>query len=157
MRKRRITTPQKTTASADLPWLNLEELAEVEISSEATGYPIEDALLPGRTSGWRAAESGKQTIRLLFDRPQKLHRIWLKFEESRTERVQEYVLRCSQDRGQSFQEIVRQQWNFNPQNASCESENHEVDLSGVTVIELIIVPDISGSEAFASLAKLRLA
>ena len=157
MRKRIITPVQQETASPDLEWLNMEGLAEVEITSEDAAHPIESALLPGRASGWRAAGPGKQTIRLLFDYPQRLRRIWLNFVETRTERTQEYVLRWSPDGGQSFREIVRQQWNFSPQGATSETEDLHVELPAVTVLELSIIPDISGGNAFASLAQLRLA
>jgi len=157
MRKRIITPVQQETASSDLEWLNMEELAEVEITSEDAAYPIESALLPGRASGWRAAEPGMQTIRLLFAHPQRLRRIWLNFVEPLTERTQEYVLRWSPDGGQSFREIVRQQWNFSPQGATSETEDHHVELPAVTVLELSIIPDTSGENAFASLAQLRLA
>jgi hypothetical protein len=137
--------------------LNVEGLAEVEITSEDAAHPIESALLPGLASGWRAAGPGKQTIRLLFSQPQPLRRIWLNFVEPRTERTQEYVLRWSADGGQSFREIVRQQWNFSPQGASSETEVHHVELPAVTVLELSIIPDINGGNAVASLAQLRLA
>ena len=157
MRKRIIAQVQQETASPDQDWLNVEGLAEVEITSEDAAHPIESALLPGRASGWRAAGPGKQTIRLLFACPQRLRRIWLNFVETRTERTQEYVLRWSSDGGQSFREIVRQQWNFNPQGATCETEDHHVELPAVTVLELSIIPDTSGGNAFASLAQLRLA
>ena len=157
MRKRIITPVQQETAPPDLEWLNMEGLAEVEITSEDAAHPIESALLPGRASGWRAAGPGKQTIRLLFDYPQRLQRIWLNFVETRTERTQEYVLRWSPDVGQSFREIVRQQWNFSPQGATSETEDLHVELPAVTVLELSIIPDISGGNAFASLAQLRLA
>ena len=157
MRKRIITPVQQETASPDLAWLNMERLAEVESTSEDAAHPIESALLPVRASGWRAAGPGKQTIRLLFDYPQRLQRIWLNFVETRTERTQEYVLRWSPDGGQSFREIVRQQWNFSPQGATSETEDLHVDLPAVTVLELSIIPDISGGNAFASLAQLRLA
>ncbi len=157
MRKRIIIPVQQETASPDLAWLNLEKLAEVEITSEDADHPIESALLPVRASGWRAAGPGKQTIRLLFDDPQRLQRIWLNFVETRTERTQEYVLRWSPDGGQSFREIVRQQWNFSPQGATSETEDLHVELPAVTVLELSIIPDISGENAFASLAQLRLA
>ncbi|MCJ7685848.1 MAG: hypothetical protein MUO68_16320 [Desulfobacteraceae bacterium] len=157
MRKRIITPVQQETASPDLEWLNLERLAEVEITSEDAAHPIESALLPIRASGWRAAVPGKQTIRILFDYPQRLQRIWLNFVETRTERTQEYVLRWSPDGGQSFREIVRQQWNFSPQGATSETEDLHVELPAVTVLELSIIPDISGGNAFASLAQLRLA
>ncbi|RDH83524.1 MAG: carbohydrate-binding protein [endosymbiont of Escarpia spicata] len=157
MRKRIITSVQQETLSPDQNWLNLEGLAEVEITSEDASHPIESALLPGRDSGWRAAGPGKQTIRLLFANPQSLRQIWLNFVETHIERTQEYVLRWSPDGGQSFQEIVRQQWNFSPQAATCETEEHRVELPAVTVLELTIIPDISGGDAFASLAQLRLA
>jgi hypothetical protein len=38
-----------------------------------------------------------------------------------------------------------------------EFEEYAVDLAGVTALELIIVPDISGGDALASLAQLRIA
>ena len=74
--------------------------------------PIESALVVGKTTGWRAADSGTQTIRLIFDEPQRLNHIALAFEETDTRRTQEFVLRWSPDGGRSFREIVRQQWNF---------------------------------------------
>ena len=157
MRKRIITPVQQETAPPDVEWLNMEEIAEVEITSEDPAHPIEFALLPGRASGWRAAGPGEQKIRLLFAYPQRLRRIWLSFVETHTERTQEYVLRWSPDGGQSFREIVRQQWNFSPQGATNETEDLHVELPAVTVFELSIIPDTSGGNAFASLELLRLA
>jgi hypothetical protein len=156
MRKRITAHVQKDTASSEQDWLNIEQLAEVEITSEDTAHPIESALLPGRASGWRAAGPGKQTIRLLFNHPQQLRRIWINFVESETERTQEYVLRWSPDNGRSFREIVRQQWNFSPHGTTNETEDHHVELPAVTVLELNITPDISGGNAHASLGQLRL-
>jgi len=157
MRKTIVTPAQKETATADQDWLNVEGLAEVEITSEDAAHPIESALVPGSASGWRAAGPGKQTIRLVFGNPQRLRQIRLQFEETRTERTQEYDLRWSADGGKSFREIVRQQWNFSPQGATSQTEDHRVELSGVTVLELNIIPDTSGGNALASLAQLRLA
>ena len=157
MRKRIIAPVQQKTTSPDLDWLNVEDLAEVEITSEDAAHPIEFALLPGQASGWRAAGPGKQTIRILFTQPQRLRRIRLNFVETHTERTQEYVLRWSPDGGQSFREIVRQQWNFSPHGTTGETEDHHVELPAVTVLELSIIPDISGGNAFASLAQLQLA
>ncbi len=158
MRKRIITPDiQTTTPHSDQGWLNLEELVEVEITSENANYPIESALLSEKSSGWLAAKSGEQTIRLIFSAPQLLQRIWLNFEEKETERTQEYTLRCSSDNGNNFQEIVRQQWNFSPTGSINEIEDHHINLPAVTILELSIVPDIKGGEAFASLAQLKLA
>jgi hypothetical protein len=105
--------------------------------------------------GWRAADSGTQTIRLIFDEPQRLTRIALVFEETETERTQEFALRWSPDGGRSFRDIVRQQWNFSPPKTIREVEECQVDLSGVTVLKLVIVPDISRGAARASLKSLR--
>ena len=157
MRKRIVGGTQQDASPPDQDWLNMERVADVEITSEDAGHPIESALLSQEGSGWRAAEPGRQTIRLLFTAPQQLRRIWLKFAESTVERTQEYVLRWSADGGHSFHEIVRQQWNFSPQGATCETEDYRVELLAVTILELIIIPDTSGKIAFASVAQLRLA
>ncbi len=157
MRKRIITPVQEKPTPLEQDWLNIERLAEVEITSEDTDHPIESALLPGLSSGWRAAGPGEQTIRLIFTKPQQLRRIWLSFVEQHTERTQEFVLRWSPDGGQTYREIVRQQWNFSPQGATSQTEDLHVELSAITVLELIIIPDISGGNACASLARLRLA
>ena len=110
----------------------------------------------GNARGWRAAQPGSQTIRLIFDQPQTLKHISLVFEENETARTQEFVLRWSKDEGSSVREIVRQQWNFSPPNSVREVEEYQVELSDVTVIELVVVPDISRGSARASLMNLRL-
>lgn len=157
MRKRQISpTPSGDPPSAQ-PWLDLNRTALVEVTSEEDGYPIESALLEGKDHGWRAEKPGPQTIRLIFDQPQKLRRIWLAFEDTENARTQEFVLRWSPDAGHSFREIVRQQWNFSPPNSTRETEDYAVELSAVTALELIIEPDKSGGAARASLASLRLA
>lgn len=155
--RKRIIGYAPEGARPEPQWLNVENLVEVEITSEDAAHPIESALLPGGTPGWRAAEPGQQTIRLLFKQPQPLRRIWVSFVESKTQRTQEYVLRWSSDNGKSFREIVRQQWNFSPPGTTNEIEDHRVDLSAATMLELSIQPDISGVPAFASLAQMRLA
>jgi hypothetical protein len=156
MRKRLITPSPQDAAAHHEGWLDLDRAAVVEVTSEEKDYPVESALVAGEMRGWRAADSGTQTIRLIFDEPQRLTRIALVFEETETERTQEFVLRWSPDGGRSFREIVRQQWNFSPPNTSREVEEYQFDLSGVNVLELIIVPDISRGSARASLKSLRL-
>lgn len=138
-------------------WLDVEELAQVEVTSEDREHPIEAALVAGAGSGWRAAQPGVQTIRVIFDRSQRLSRMRLVFIETDVARAQEFVLRWSADGGRTFREIVRQQWNFAPPGTIREVEDYRVDLDGVTVLELAIVPDQSGGRARASLAQWRLA
>jgi len=157
MRKRIINFDDKQKPESEQNWLDIEKIAIVEVTSEKEAFPIESALLPGNGSEWRASGQGKQIIRLLFDYPQRLQYIRLKFEELEIERTQEYVLRWSPDGGQSYQEIVRQQWNFSPEGATSEIEEYQVDLPAVTILELSVNPDISERNAFASLKELRLA
>ena len=157
MRKRIIAPLEQETASSENDWLDLGSLAEVEVTSEDVAYPIEAALLSGHGSGWRAAAPGKQTIRLLFTRPQRLKRIRLSYVEPATPRTQEYVLRWSADGGQSYRDIVRQQWTFSPPSGISETEDHRVDLPAVTALELTINPDMSDGNAIASLARLSVA
>jgi hypothetical protein len=155
MRKRLITRSPQDAAAHDEGWLDLDRLAVVEVTSEDKDYPVESALAAEEVRGWRAAASGTQTVRLIFDEPQRLTRIALVFEETETERTQEFVLRWSGDGGRSFREVVRQQWNFSPANTTREIEEYHVELSEVTVLELVIVPDISRGAARASLKSLR--
>ncbi len=157
MRKRQISpTPPKVPPPGQA-WLDVDSAALVEVTSEENGFPIESALVEAENRGWRAGGPGIQTIRLIFDEPQKLRRIRLVFEDSESARTQEFVLRWSPDSGNSFREIVRQQWNFSPPESVREIEDYAVEISAVTALELIIVPDKSGGLTRASLASLRLA
>jgi hypothetical protein len=156
MGKRAFTPAPQGIQSHDEGWLDLDRAGVVEVTSEDKDYPVESALVSGEMLGWRAAESGTQTIRLIFDEPQRLKRIALVFEEIQTQRTPAFVLQCSGDGGRSFREIVRQQWNFSPPNSIREVDEYRVELSGVSVLALVIVPDISRGSAPASLKSFRL-
>ena len=157
MRKRITNQGTESVSPLNQQWLNVEHLAQVEVTSEDAAHPIESALIPSAGPGWRAVQSGQQTVRLLFDEPQRLKHMRLLFQEDKQERTQQFVLRWSSDGGQSYREIVRQQYNFSPPATTSECEDYTVDLDGVTALELSIVPDISRGPARASLAQLRLA
>ena len=157
MRKRTINSGAEAVSPSGDVWLDLERLAQVEITSESAEHPIESALIPDRGPGWRAAQPGKQTIRLIFDQPVSLGRILLRFEEEKQGRTQEFVLRWLPKGQQSRREIVRQQFTFSPPATNQEIEDYSVKLDGVIALELEIVPDISGGGASASLAQMRLA
>src|ERR1700742_3612167 len=122
MRKRLVKPIPPDTTPPNEGWMDIEGAAVVEVTSEDKEYPVESALVSGETRGWRAADLGTQTIRLIFDEPQQLSRLALVFEETETDRTQEFVLRWSADGGRSFREIVRQQWNFSPPTTVRESE-----------------------------------
>jgi hypothetical protein len=156
MRKRLITPTPETIPARGEGWLDVEHSAVVEVTSEDKDFPVESAFTSGDTRGWRAAAPGSQTIRLIFDQPQRLNCISLVFEENETARTQEFVLRWSSNGESSRKEIARQQWNFSPPESTREVEDYRVDLSNLTVLELVIKPNIGGGVARASLKNLRL-
>ena len=157
MRKKIIDEFQQKRAPLEGSWLDLEPLAQVEVTAEDTAFPIEGALTGKGQTGWRSSKPGLQTIRIIFDEPQQIKRIHLLFEEEQEARTQEFVLRWSPATGQTDREIVRQQYNFSPGSSTQEQENYTVNLEGVKVLELNILPDIKGGNARASLSKFRLA
>jgi hypothetical protein len=155
MRKRVTREHAWHDSVADRNWLDLSQLAQVEVTSEDLAHPIDAALLPPAGSGWRAAQPGEQIIRLLFDEPQQVSCIQLLFHEDKQARTQEFLLRCLQDKHQSYREIVRQQYHFSPPGTIRELEEYAVDLADVLVLELKIVPEITGGAAHASIVRFR--
>jgi hypothetical protein len=156
MRKRVIGQDQEPSPE-DEKWLNLELLAQAEISSEDAEYPIESATRPDIKNGWRAAQPGEQIVRFVFDQSQRIRRIRLVFQEERQNRTQEFSLAWSGENEPAPREIVRQQYNFNPPQNAREVEDYQVDLHGVKTIELRIRPDISGGNIRASLYLIQVA
>src|SRR5216683_2902852 len=65
MRKRVISPAPKELTSPDARWLDVEQLARVEVTSEDAAHPIEAALVPEEEAGWQAAQPGEPTIRLI--------------------------------------------------------------------------------------------
>ena len=157
MRKVRIRSQRvESSSNSQEKWLDLEAISEAEVSSEDPNFPIESAVTAKGGGGWRAAETGEQVIRLVFDRPTPLHRIRLEFSETEVERTQEFTLRWAPP-GEAFREIVRQQWNFSPLGSTSEIEDYQVDLDSVSIIELRLKPDLRPDQGLASLAAWRLA
>jgi len=157
MRKRIINATEPNPPQASEQWLNIEEIARVEVSSEDPQNPIESAFKLGKNPGWRASQPGEQTIRLLFDEPKDLRRIWLRFSEPQVERTQQFTLHWADSPTGFSREIVRQQWNFNPRSSTTEVEDYNVDLNHAVSLELIIDPDLGNNQAFAALAEWRIA
>ena len=152
---RQVGFDSTTEVPASEGWLDLDKIAQVAVTSEDPHCPIESVFTPGGSSGWRAGGGGEQTIRLAFEMPRRIHRIWLRFVETRAERTQEFSLQWRSDRHSPAREIVRQQWNFSPQGATTEIEDYSVDLGRVGILELRINPDVSNRDAVATLAEWR--
>jgi hypothetical protein len=158
--RKSIVSPSAVAATpiSDL-WRDLERIARVEISSEDEQFPIERALGKKETTGWRAAETGPQLIRLHFDEPLNIKRLRLHFVDRAAERSQEFAVYAGA--GAELKEVVRQQWSFSPHGSTEEIEDYTVNLSGITTLEVRIDPDRSHdpkqSREYASLQSLKLA
>ncbi|RDC64403.1 carbohydrate-binding protein [Adhaeribacter pallidiroseus] len=156
MRKQIIEPAQPRIALVEPNWLDLEQLVQLELTSEAETHLIEAAFTPNENEGWRAGQPGKQTIRLIFEEPHHIKQIRVVFQELAQARTQEFLLSWLSADGLSYQEIVRQQYNFNPPATCQQVEEYTVDLKAVKALELTINPDISNPGAYASLAHLQL-
>jgi hypothetical protein len=82
MRKRLITPTFESIRTRGEGWLDVERTAVIEVTSEEETFPVESVFNSRDARGWRAAQPGSQTIRLVFDQPQRLKHISLVFEES---------------------------------------------------------------------------
>ncbi|MEO6983159.1 MAG: hypothetical protein ABI072_08590 [Edaphobacter sp.] len=158
MRKTILASTDAVTTPMDGAWLDLDKIARVEISSEDAMFPIEHALGTASTTGWRAAGTGPQVMRIVFDTPERIQRIQVHVIERVAERSQEFAIFAEMEGGR--REVVRQQFVFSPGGSTEEIENFSVDLNGVTMMELKIDPDRSHDPAlsrnYASLQSLRL-
>jgi hypothetical protein len=158
--RKSIVSPSAVAATpiSDL-WRDLERIARVEITSEDEQFPIEHALGKKETTGWRAAGTGPQLIRLHFDEPLNIKRLRLHFVDKAAERSQEFAVFAGA--GHELKEVVRQQWSFSPNGSTEEIEDFTVNLSGITTMEIRIDPDRSHdpkqSQNYASLQSLKLA
>ena len=104
-----------------------------------TDSPIDSVFRLDNGPGWRASQKGERQIRIIFDQPWSVHRIQLRFVEPERERTQ------------ASNDISARRLH------SSEIEDYEVDLEGVSVLELAIQPDLTRGAALATLATWRVA
>jgi hypothetical protein len=144
-------TGSTVEGSVNETWLELTTLADVDVTSEDPGSPVEGVLASDAPSPWRAASPGAQTIRLQFYNPVSLRRIRLIFEERTEPRTQEFVLRWRPADAAQDIDVLRQQFTFAPPGTTIEREDYHVDLASLSALELSITPHIGGGSAVATL------
>jgi hypothetical protein len=158
VRKRIVSSDQAIVRpGSGSHWMDLGQIATVEVTPEDPNFPIESAFSTNGGPGWRASQKGEQQIRLIFDQVLAVRRIQLQFLEPTCDRLQEFTVRWLAANGGQPREIVRQQWNFSPAGSTSELEDYEVNLEGVSALELVIRPDLTNNEAMATLAAWRVA
>src|SRR5690606_20871182 len=124
--------------------------ATVLVTSEDPEHPIDHAFDGDRGPGgtrWIAGEPGEQTVVLAFDAPQAIRRVALEVEEPEVARTQELQLAASTDGGQTYRDVLRQEYNFSPTGSTFEREDWDVQAEGVTNLRLMIRPDKGSSLA----------
>jgi hypothetical protein len=137
--------------------IDIAAVAAVLVTSEDPDHPVDHAFDQQRGPGgshWVAGETGEQTLILAFDAPQTIRRILLEVEEPGVVRTQELQLAVSGDGGQTYRELVRQEFNFSPPGTTFESEAWAVTAEGVTHLRLWIKPDKGGKPCRATLTSL---
>jgi hypothetical protein len=135
------------------------EIATVLVTSETVDHPVEHVFDSQRGPGgsrWIAEEPGEQTLILAFDVPQTFRKVTLEVEEAAVSRTQELVLAVSNDGGQTYRELVRQEYNFSPPATAFEREEWKVSADMVTHVRLWIKPDKGGKSCMATLTSLTL-
>src|SRR6266496_4643251 len=127
LRKQVLEHPPATDLSVgEIP---VAEVATVLVTSETLDHPIEHVFDNRRGPGgsrWEAEKPGEQTLILAFDAPQKFRKVTLEIEEQAVGRTQELALAVSDDGGQTYRELVRQEYNFSPPSTTFEREEWKV-------------------------------
>jgi hypothetical protein len=136
---------------------DIAAIATVLITSEAPEHPIDHVFDTRRGPGgsrWIGEEPGEQILTLAFDTPQTLRKISLEIEEQEVSRTQELSLALSRDGGQTYQSLLRQEFNFSPPGTTFEREEWTIAAEGVTHVQLVMKPDKGGKPCHATLTSL---
>ena len=90
-----------------------------------------------------------------FDEPQSVSRLVYEVEETVRERTQEVRVEVSENGGQTYRQILVQEYNFSPREATYQREELRLNLLQVSRFRLTVVPNKNGSGT-ATLTTLRL-
>lgn len=133
---------------------DITALATVLVTSEAPDHPVDHVFDDSRGPGgsrWVADVPGNQRLILVFDTPQTIRTLTLEVEELEMSRTQELSVTISRDGGHTYQELLRQEYNFSPPGTTFEREVWTLIAEGVTHLQLTIKPDKGGAPCCATL------
>ena len=135
----------------------IAETATVLVTSELPDHPIDHMCDVQRGPGstrWIAEQAGDQTVVLAFDTAQNINMVSLEIEETEVSRTQEVTLATSRDGGQTYRELLRQEFNFSPSGTTFEHEEWRLAAEGITNLRVWIRPDKGGKPCRASITSL---
>jgi hypothetical protein len=159
MLRKQILTTHRTMSGRGAAEKDIAAVATVLVSSEDPRHPIDYAFDGQRGPGasrWIAAQSGEQTLILAFDTPQAIRKILVEVEEPEISRTQEMAVSISQDGGQTYRELMRQEYNFSPPGTTLEHEEWSIKADAISHLKLTIKPDKGGEAGHATLTTLAL-
>jgi hypothetical protein len=157
MLRKEIIKPHEATPVIPPGEIDIAAVAIVMVTSEAPEHPVDLAFDEQRGPGgtrWIAGEPGEQLVILAFDSPQTICRVSLEVHEPEVPRTQELHLSLSCDGGQTYRELLRQEYNFSPPGTTFEREDWTIEAQGVTHLRLGIKPDKGGKLCRATLTSL---
>ena len=145
--------------SAAVPRADVKDipaLATVLVTSEAPEHPVDhlfDASAgPGGTR-WIAGADGDQTLVLAFDAPQSIRAIGIEAEEPSATRTNVLTISLSEDGGRTYQERIRQEFNFS-RGTTFDREEWSVPAERITHVRVGIQPDKGHAPHRATLTSL---
>jgi hypothetical protein len=160
MLRKHVLPAQPIVPASPAPEKDIATIATVLVTSEHPDHPIDhafDGQRGPRASRWVAGESGEQRLILAFDAPQTIRNVLVEIDEPDVSRTQEMTLSISTDGGQTYRELVRQEYTFSPPGTSREREDWLVNADDVSHLQLTIKPDKGGKACRATLTTLALA
>src|SRR5260370_4770059 len=89
---------------------------------------------------WIAEQSGEQTLILAFDTPQTIRKILVEIDEPEISRTQEMAVSISRDGGQTYRELIRQEYNFSPPGTTLGHEEWTITADAISHLQLRIKP-----------------
>ena len=159
MLRKQILTTHQTMSDHGTAEKDIAAVATVLVSSEDPRHPIDHAFDGQRGPGasrWIASQLGEQTLILVFDTPQTIRKIRVEVEEAEISRTQEIAVSISQDGGQTYRELMRQEYNFSPPGTTLEHEEWSIKADAISHLQLRIKPDKGGKAGRATLTTLAL-
>jgi hypothetical protein len=160
MLRKQIMKPVSSAQALIEGEINVVSAATVLVTSEDPEHPVDHAFDSYRGLGgtrWIAGEPGEQTVIVAFDAPEAVGRVILEVEETEVVRTQELQLAISSDGGQTYREVLRQEYNFSPPGTTFEREDWAISAAGVTHLRLHVKPDKADKPCRVTLTSLLVA
>ena len=123
LRKRPLEANAATSAADEI---DIAGCAAIAYTSEDPAHPVEHMLDgccgPGAPRWMSARPDTTEHIVIEIDRPQTISGLVYEVEETTRERTQEVRVEASEDGGQSYRQILVQEYNFSPGGATYQRE-----------------------------------